>query len=78
MSDNNDILEFLVQCLLNNRMDKTEMKNINRSKNCYIINSSTVTTLVKKNIYCAIQKHIMNENLDSSYINYEIENTNTI
>lgn len=77
MSDNNDILEFLVQCLLNNRIENTEMKNINRTRS-YIINSSTVTTLVKKNIYCAIQKHITNENLDSSYINYEIEKTNTI
>ena len=77
MSDNNDILGFLVQCLLNNRIDNTEMKNINRTKN-YIINATTVTTLVKKNIYCAIQKQIMNENLDTSYINYELENTDTI
>lgn len=77
MSDNNDILEFLVQCLLNNRIDKTEMKSNNNRKS-YIINASTVTTLVKKNIYCAIQKQIMNENLDSSYINYEIENTDNI
>ena len=77
MSDNNDILEFLVQCLLNNRINKTENKSVNKSTS-YIINANTVTTLVKKNIYCAIQKQIMNENLDSNYINYEIETINSI
>ena len=58
MSDSNDILEFLVKCLLNNKINNkpTETKLFSRND---IINNGTVTTLLKKNIHHAIQKHLV-------------------
>lgn len=72
MSDSNDILEFLVKCLLNNKINNkpNDTKLFTRND---IINSGTVSSLLKKNIHHAIQKHFSNENLNNNYINYRLE-----
>ena len=46
---------------------------MNKNRND-IINNGTVTTLLRKNIHHAIQKHFSNENLNNNYSNYKLEN----
>jgi len=72
MSDSNDILEFLVKCLLNNKINNkpNDTKLFTRNE---IINCGTVSSLLKKNIHHAIQKHFSNENLNNNYSNYRLE-----
>ncbi len=73
MSDSNDILEYLVKCLLNNKVNNTPTENKLFTRND-IINNGTVTTILKKNIHHAIQRHFTNENLNNHYSNFKLEN----
>ena len=75
MSDSNDILEFLVQCLLKNKVNNKQQEPKVFTRND-IINSGTVSSLLKKNIHHAIQKHFTNENLNNNYSNYKLETSN--
>ena len=64
MSDSNDILEFLVECLLNNRVYK-------ESNNKNIYNSSK--KVIKSNITFNILKKFKNDNLDKLYNDFSFE-----
>uniref|UniRef100_A0A6C0JBZ0 Uncharacterized protein n=1 Tax=viral metagenome TaxID=1070528 RepID=A0A6C0JBZ0_9ZZZZ len=71
MTDNSEILEFLMKCLLNNKIEnKQESKQFSKND---VINTGTVTTLLKKNIHHAIQRHFTNENLNNNYTNYKVD-----
>lgn len=72
MSENNDILEFIVQCLLNHRME-SEKPTSNMKGNKYIIDA-TKNNLLKRNIHYAIQQQYIHENLDSIYGKFELNN----
>ncbi len=75
MSDSSDILEFLVKHLLKNKVNKKQTENRIFTRND-IINSGTVSSLLKRNIHHAIQKHFTNENLNNNYSNYKLEPSN--
>jgi len=72
MSENNDILEFIVQCLLNHRIEN-EHTSKNLKCNNYIIDA-TKNNLLKRNIHYTIQQQFVHENLDSNYGKFEITN----
>ena len=72
MSENNDILEFIVQCLLNHRIEN-EHTSKNLKGNNYIIDA-TKSNLLKRNIHYTIQQQFVHENLDSNYGKFEITN----
>ena len=74
MSENNDILEFLVQCLLNHRIENDNTSK-NVKGNSYIIDA-TKTNLLKRNIQYTIQQQFVQENLDKTYGKYELHNFN--
>tara|TARA_B100000575_G_scaffold291788_1_gene298513 strand:+ start:14138 stop:14377 length:240 start_codon:yes stop_codon:yes gene_type:complete len=71
MSENNDILEYIVQCLLNNKSEHksqtstTKLKkfNIDRTENC----------LLKRNLNYIIQQEVLHDNLDMIYRQFELE-----
>tara|TARA_X000000950_G_C13516609_1_gene497895 strand:- start:46 stop:285 length:240 start_codon:yes stop_codon:yes gene_type:complete len=72
MSENNDILEFIVQCLLNHRIEN-EQSSKNLKGNNYIIDA-TKNNLLKRNIHYTIQQQFNHENLDSNYGKFELSN----
>ena len=71
MSENNDILEYIVLCLLNNKSEHksqtstTKLKkfNIDRTENC----------LLKRNLNYIIQQEVLHDNLDMIYRQFELE-----
>ena len=56
MSENNDILEFIVQCLLNHRIEN-EPASKNLKGNSYIIDA-TKSNLLKRNIQYTIPRSL--------------------
>ena len=76
MSENNDILEFIVQCLLYHRIEN-EPASKNLKGNSYIIDA-TKSNLLKRNIQFTIQQQIINENLDSTYMKFQLNNFNEL
>jgi len=73
MSENSDILDYIVQCLLNHRTDK----KINKANNLQYSRSldNTKTKLVKRNIQYIIQQKGVYNNLDTIYGQFDIEPT---
>ena len=76
MSENNDILEFMIQCLLKNKIENEKNKKSSRN-NSYMIDA-TKSSLLKRNIQYAIQQQFVHENLDNNYLKYEISNLNEL
>jgi hypothetical protein len=76
MSENNDILEFIVQCLLNHRIEN-EPASKNLKSNSYIIDA-TKSNLLKRNIQYTIQQQIINENLDATYTKFQLNSLNEL
>lgn len=73
MSENKDILDYIVKCLLKHRAEK----NNNQSSNLHYIRSydSNKTRLVKRNIQYIIQQKGVYNNLDTIYGQFDIEPT---
>ena len=76
MSENNDILEFMIQCLLKNKIENEKTKKSYKN-NSYMIDA-TKSSLLKRNIQYAIQQQFVHENLDNNYLKYEISNLNEL
>lgn len=76
MSENNDILEFMIQCLLKNKIENEKTKKSSKN-NSYMIDA-TKSSLLKRNIQYAIQQQFIHENLDNNYLKYEISNLNEL
>ena len=68
MSDSNDILEFLVECLLNNRV--VASKEPTKKNIYYNYNSKNV---IKSNIKFNVLKKYKNNNLDKLYNEFIFE-----
>ena len=71
MSENNDILEYIVQCLLTNR-DQSKKVTKSLKGNNYVLNVNS-RDLLNQNIHYIMQNKFLN-NLESGYEEYSIEN----
>ena len=69
MSENNDILEYIVQCLLTNR-DQTKKVSKPVKGNNYILNINS-NDLLNQNIQYIIQNKYIN-NFESCYEKYNV------
>ena len=72
MSENNDILEYIVQCLLTNR-DQTKKENKPIQGNNYILNINS-NDLLNQNIQYIIQNKYTN-NFESCYEKYTVDSS---
>ena len=70
MSENNDILEYIVQCLLTNRVNSKKPLKVRRDTRNLIEGRSN--DLLNHNIQFIVNNKLIN-NLESSYQEYSIE-----
>lgn len=70
MSENNDILEYIVQCLLTNRVNGKKSLKVRRDTRNLIEGRSN--ELLNHNIQFIVNNKLIN-NLESSYQEYSIE-----
>tara|TARA_B100000401_G_C52812406_1_gene724588 strand:- start:3807 stop:4037 length:231 start_codon:yes stop_codon:yes gene_type:complete len=70
MSENNDILEYIVQCLLTNRVNGKKPLKVRRDTRNLIDGRSN--DLLNHNIQFIVNNKLIN-NLESSYQEYSIE-----
>lgn len=72
MSENNDILEYIVQCLLTNRVNDKKPLKVRRDTRNLIDGRSN--DLLNHNIQFIVNNKLIN-NLESSYQEYSIEDS---
>ena len=72
MSENNDILEYIVQCLLTNRVNGKKPLKVRRDTRNLIDGRSN--DLLNHNIQFIVNNKLIN-NLESSYQEYSIEDS---
>jgi hypothetical protein len=77
MSENSDILEYIVQCLLNHRSEQQSQTPITKLKNFSI--DRTPDCLLNRNINYIVQQEVIHDNLEIIYRQFELEqNTKAI
>jgi hypothetical protein len=72
MSENNDILEYIVQCLLTNRVNSKKTLKVRKDTRNLIEGRSN--DLLNHNIQFIVNNKLIN-NLESSYQEYSIEDS---
>ncbi len=72
MSENNDILEYIVQCLLTNRVNSKKPLKVRKDTRNLIEGRSN--DLLNHNIQFIVNNKLIN-NLESSYQEYSIEDS---
>ena len=75
MSENNDILEYIVQCLLTNKTTDTNIQNpLAKLRKMSI--DKTNYCILKRNLDYLVQQEIIQDNLENIYKQFYVEENN--
>ena len=75
MSENNDILEYIVQCLLTNKSTDTNIQN-QLAKLRKMSIDKTNYCILKRNLDYLVQQEIIQDNLENIYKQFYVEENN--